>query len=547
MKTVLVFFLSLACMFRLQAITYQEWKAQEEKHFGAYTEIQKETSLLKSIDYNLTALKQDPENSWHKTRVLYAYNFFREMMQFPTVHSVEGIDTSWLNAQSYRLWKLEKQADWTKAGKTTTLEQEEDLVWHSIYNLEELKKNPHDTWHQKYALYYYNFLREMMKLPIIHSPHEIDTSWLGTASSQVWKALQKEQWEKGKATFLAKIKDLLFDLDSNLTSVDQNPQDIFYHMKALYSYNFLRELLAKASAPSLSQLDHQWVEEVKERIDPYVIMERYEAQEATAAQNLLVNEAQRILGLKKKIIAFSYPYAGKSIGRTETSYVFLCETPDLDAQLGALYHELGHIVHNDTFNSAQARSGETTYDKLLADKDFVADSDRIDRYTTIGKKAFTDETRIGKHINEILKTHKTFWIEPAADKLKEILFNRGKEKRADLYELDSLFNQKQISPILQEIVSYGESDYIVAQSDEDVHPSHIERALYFAGYLVDKGVDINKSLKDWYTTGKCKLAGGLPSLDFVQSLFPGAGSTQGARDVEKAYTLWLQQEKRKQI
>jgi hypothetical protein len=42
-------------------------------------------------------------------------------------------------------------------------------------------------------------------------------------------------------------------------------------MKGLYTYNFLRELLAKVPTQSLSQLDPQWVKEVYEKIDPYMI------------------------------------------------------------------------------------------------------------------------------------------------------------------------------------------------------------------------------------------------------------------------------------
>jgi hypothetical protein len=471
-------------------------------------------------------------------KVVLVFSFF-----VTSIFGLQAITYRELPAITYQEWKAQAEKRFIA---TTDIEKERSLRGVIDYSLGVLKIEPNNTWRTREALYAYNFLREMMKVPVVHAIEEIDTRWLDTESYQLWKTKQQESWKQDKLTFPARARGLLSGLETNLTSLGKSPQDAYFQTQALYNYNLLRELLGKAPAVSLPELDHQWAEEVKESINSYVVMEEQGAKEATAAHNLLLDEAQRMLGFKQKIIALSRSIAsGSALTRAQISYVILCEIPDLDAQLFTLHHELGHIVHNDTINSDKAKAGEITYDELLADKDFIAAIDHIDRYTTIGKQAFTNETKVGKHINEILETHKTFWIEPAADKLKELLFRRGIEKRADLYALDNLFAQNQISPILQEIVDYGESNYIVIKGDEDVHPSHIERALYDAGFLVDKGLDINKLLKDWYTTGKCKLAGGLPSLEFIEKLFPGIGATQGARDAEKAYALWLGEEKKK--
>jgi hypothetical protein len=447
--------------------------------------------------------------------------------------------------ESYWLWKKEQQRHWTSEGMTAT-EREYALLESIIENLDEhwqtklLEKN---------VLYAYTMLREMAKLPPIHGVKEIDSTWLYQKLNKVWKARGQEVWEEQNATFCQQISDLVLEVNNNLELSQKHPKKTLYKQLALFSYNFLREFLGRAPVSSLSQLDQQWLDEVTEKAEPYAVMEQHGACQATPMQQYLLDEAQRILQLKQKVIALSYgPQSAKAISQAKISYVFLSDTTDLDEQLAALYHELGHIAHNDMRNIQKILDKEITYDTLLADKDFIADIERIDYYTSVGKKALTNETKVGKRINAVLNKNKTLWIKPGAHKLKEMLFKRGTEKRADLHALDSLFSQKWISPILHKIVEFGHANYwLVAVKDKNPHPSYIERALYFAGYLADKGFDVNKLLKDWYATGKCRHDRNLPSLDCAQSLSPRVEVTQGARDVEKAHALWLQKQERREI
>jgi hypothetical protein len=484
-------------------------------------------------------------------------------LQVITYHMIDAIDQDWPQQEPYRLWKMEQQEAWAQKGKTTALAQALDLI-ESILNPDKhlsselfekylsapvsdrpLVEQSINQLVQKNKLYSYNLLRERNNLPIAYSLDEIDETWLCQEFQRLENINRQERWKRlNFTTFSQKVSNLLFHTQTNLRLFRENPGITYYEQLALINFNFLREFLGRSSVSSLSQLDQRWLHEVDERLNPISFMELHQLHRATPAQKLLLDEAQRILGIKQKILAVTYPGAGEALERDHTTYLALPETPDLDTQLSILYHELGHIVHNDELQEKKVVFGKTTYDKLIEEKDFADDVNRIDHYTTIGKKAFTDETKVGRHINTILKLKGV----PSLPVLEgtpyeKVLYYLGREKRADLHELDSLFSQKQISPLLQHLVEYGESDLEQLPFPFHDHPHPIERALYFAGYLIDKGLDINKLLKEWYAAGKCRLAGGLPPLDFVQSFFPGIESTQGARDVENAYELWLQQEK----
>jgi hypothetical protein len=170
-----------------------------------------------------------------------------------------------------------------------------------------------------------------------------------------------------------------------------------------------------------------------------------------------------------------------------------------------VYHELGHVVHRDHAKSLSMDDDVLAFKDELNRPEFKAALEKIKHYTELGKKAFDNTTNVGSRINKILAKRSTFWIEPE-DKAEytKMLYLRGKEQRADLFAIQRLYKQEKLSAILQAIRDYViDRNYVVARGSKDVHPSDFERALYMAGFLVDKGMDINKAFKEWELRGKC--------------------------------------------
>ena len=67
------------------------------------------------------------------------------------------------------------------------------------------------------------------------------------------------------------------------------------------------------------------------------------------------------------------------------------------------------------------------------------------------------------------------------------------------------------------VTDYGESD----------HPSALEMALYASGFLIQKGLDINKELKSWESKSQQS-----KPIEIIKS--------KGAEDLLKAYHEWHQ-------
>lgn len=134
-----------------------------------------------------------------------------------------------------------------------------------------------------------------------------------------------------------------------------------------------------------------------------------------------------------------------------------------------------------------------------------------------------------------------FWKELKQGK-EELFYGLAKERRADLFMLDKLFEQNNINPILQVL------DFLAKQTDSPLysarklflssHPSNIERVLYMVGFLKDHGVDVNSALKNWQRHGVC-----LPLQ--IQELFPSFVKEQSLRSqiVRTKYEQWLEKQK----
>ena len=361
-------------------------------------------------------------------------------------------------------------------------------------------------------------------------------------SYEAWKEGQESYWQKwGKHTLLAKIFSLIPSLQEKLLLLKEiatkDPQEqqklqVLYgstfvvetQIDSLYEYNLLRELLGLSPIKSFSEISSTWVNQVAQEAEPYMYLEKTGYDLPQFGQTQLLKQAQKLLKLKQEILLFShYDYDMHGISHPELTpedktIIALCRTPDVDEQLATLYHELGHV--------------------LMKTDDKETDIKKIDRYLEIGKRAFNNSTALGQHINWLLAEHTIFWAPPKdPQQKKEIAFQRNEEKLADLFEIENLFKQNQLSAILLDIANYATMQRSPVASPQDTYPSPFERALYMTGFLVDKGVEINKAFKEWYAKGICKqLPEETPDILFSQPL-----KSQGARDFIDGYTRWLDQ------
>ena len=496
--------------------------------------------MLWNTNFNLDKLKESPSNAYHQKGALYFYNFLRELNLQPPATTIKEIDQAWLDAEGYRIWKDELKTSMKNVGIITTDQQVSSVFASMPWYLYQLKSSSNDEILQKETLYRYNFLKELKGLPPVKTVQEIDPSWF----YELWKDQEKERWKNAQiTTLLGQVIVLIRTFDTSVNDRVKEQSEFMRDVSqetALYAYNFLRELLHRNTAQTFTAIDRQWVDQVRDEASPYLVMEQQKTYKApTSLQVYLVKKAKDLLKIRDELTTFSYEGLGAAgILGPEKHYIALCDIPDIDQQIAIIYHELGHIVHKDADNYAAILRNERTYTDFVQDPSFQSDINKIDHYQELGRKAFDKSTPIGQHIAGIFLQNPTLklWAPPDnAEELQKMLYLRGIEKRADLFEMEQLFEQQLLGVLLSHIALYAfgwTSVPLTAEAYHD-HPSDLERALYMAGFLVDKGLDINKAFSEWYATGKCKA---LP-MDLSDILFsmPPKIKTIGARDLISAY------------
>ncbi len=240
------------------------------------------------------------------------------------------------------------------------------------------------------------------------------------------------------------------------------------------------------------------------------LIEEFNLLAASNQQKALVRDAARDLGVLQDIMVLkSKSFFDAHVGTTESGRVFmgLCGTNDFEYNLITVYHELAHLINNDTVAKNQVQNGEKTSAFFLDSPEFKNDLDEIENYRCFAKNAFDQSTIIGRRINKILKEYDTFWIVPEDEgTYMDMLFLRATELRADLLACKKLYEMNNIVPILRFIDLYSnQTGYwgIQAIEDEYPHPSAFERALVMSGFLVSKEIDVNEVFKIWYDEGEC--------------------------------------------
>ncbi len=395
-------------------------------------------------------------------------------------------------------------------------------------------------------------LREILQLePAI-------SSWQPYAA---WKK-QMSEFFKTKPSLVSQWADLF-----NLAAAALNEANIASHPHdALYPYNFLRELLGLPTVSSLEHVDKLWFKQVGREIQIFTLIEFYPGWELpTEAQKELILEGARLLKLRQEIVALSHP-TGASTTNLEQAIVGICKTPDLGVRLVTLYHELGHVLHNDSQTLGNILAHKQDPVTVVNDTDFKADLEDLKKYSMLALEALPSfkNTAAGSLITEamslprvqqIIKEYGMLWIPPENQQKKDMMIlRRGQEQRADLFALRQLLKLQNISAILSNLYVVQMNSYIkgstpwaykketaegqywfFTEGTADKHGSNVEVTLYTIGFLIHHGFNVPQLLDEWEKQGVC--LSGEQATSYAKLFTPAWGS-QTESAVKKAYHKW---------
>jgi hypothetical protein len=323
------------------------------------------------------------------------------------------------------------------------------------------------------------------------------------SSYELWREqLSQDLIAEGISYKLEQTRELLSMLSeaftNNADTANRTPEIIFI-------YNFVRELWDQPTIENIDTIDRNWLEMIEtDRLAQELGLETVSTNHITMVEDAqrVMNVAERLLLLKNRS-KFDAHVGTSALGNT---FMALCGTAELEYSLFIVYHELAHLVHNDTLlKNELAEDQSPRY--FLELPEFKRDLDDIKNYTELGKHAFDDSTSVGRRVHKVLKEYDSFWIEPEdKETYDQMLVLRGTEQRADVLAFKKLFEQNHLNSLLRVIDLYAkQTGYwsVQAIKDEHIHPSAFERALYLAGFLVSRGIDVNKALAAWYEAGTC--------------------------------------------
>ncbi len=519
--------------------SYSDWKQALEYFWSKQPPEDRILDLIYRFDHDLSALRQNLNNSFYQGAVLVTYNFLRESLSFPLIHTLDQIDDTWINDCVYPLWKEEKKQIWEKQGIDTKKEQKNKLVT-SLNHFLNSNNEPIGA-HKRQALFNYNLLNELSEFPLGRTfLSTIDSDWLYDHVYVTWNDEIKQEWKKRKIeSFACKIVDILIKIENALKEFRADSNNLFFKKRFLYCYNLLREMLHLDNAKTITEIDYPWIESIRKEALLNEFLEKYHYELAPDILENILTEAREAFHLDDSIVLAVRKGKGgtNAYGNGINFYIVLGLANEHNHQYKVFYHELGHIMlkHDKTPEMRNNTISLEEIDLLLSSDDFIQGREKISKFINIGKKAFTNKTRLGKTINSIVSSMLPLWVLPLNDyEYKKTTLAREYEQQADLFACDKLLKLGKLDPILATIELYALSNYITAYGNEDEHPSNFERALYMIGFLVDKGLDINQAFDEWYS--KKDIQAHKPSIAF-------AASSKDAVNNEvfsKAQQIWQQ-------
>lgn len=415
--------------------------------------------------------------------------------------------------QAPPLWFANEE---NKFDNSDWIDQTSDKIDELQRKLKKLVNKPGEPRIQKKVLNLYNSLRKELGYNLVSSASEINNKWLVNLSNEIlFLDLLGTRTEAAIDT----ISEIRTRLAENMKSSNDDQQKI---NQILEDYNQLRHQFQLPLVKAVDDIDYSWLQTIgciqpdNQTHDSFNIADKFGVKHATISQDHLVHETQKKLNIKGKILVASHGDEETILGyaiphiHPKVHYLEIGNCPDLDNMLFTIYHELGHIVHNDNIDNIWTSNSEPrkVLSELLQKPDLIKDIQRINRYIELGNKAFNATSAIGRQVNECL-TRKVPAYESYENLSIEKEFMLVEERRADLFALDNLLEHNHIAAILQsiqfflhEFVTY-ESVFGLPSPDLDPHPSSLERILYIAGFLVEKGINLNNELKKFEQSGTC--------------------------------------------
>lgn len=369
-----------------------------------------------------------------------------------------------------------------------------------------------------------------------------------------WKETKIKQWGND-SSFIPNIQELLFQAGTK----DQSREELLQQCDkptALYAYNLLREKLEKSTIQSTGEIDEKWIIKTAKQLGSIAVKEELNQQgtftlvDPEPWQKTIINEARKNANITNDQVIYcvKFPfdtqenmsfYVDQMSGANST-ILMIAYMYNLDELLFHIYHELGHVKNNDTdpikIRKKQYPAFEEEYyttNNTIENfsKDFPktnAHLELIRNYVDSAKKELNSSSDIGKRILSNISNIVQFWNAPnTAEQYIKTAIGRAIESRADLFACEHLFKQNKLDTLLYFIRAMGTADYVI--SDYDEHPSHVERGLYIAGYLISKGIDINKALHEFEQNWQFRDARQFYNSDNAQA------SHEEENDLIKAY------------
>lgn len=165
-------------------VEYDMWKAKKRSLWerdSITTLSAKKNNLLRAFNANYD-LANDP--AWNDTysfkrEALFNYNYLRELFNESGAKTLEESNRSWLAQVGYELWKQNRQESWKMEQKTEFSSQLADLASLAARALAKQKPEAESI------LNPYNYLRELLKMPLASSLDMIDAAWFEEVKNEL--------------------------------------------------------------------------------------------------------------------------------------------------------------------------------------------------------------------------------------------------------------------------------------------------------------------------------------------------------------------------
>ncbi len=287
-------------------------------------------------------------------------------------------------------------------------------------------------------------------------------------------------------------------------------------------YNTMRKKLGMPRASTLDKIDKDWLYEFAKTKSKAQVLHSQDVCGPRLQEQQIALEAARLVHFNRPLAALSFTSharkgAASIMHDPVQNYIVFAQQPDLDITSFTVYHELNHLIHNDTLKEALLEDNREYLDFLTQECTFIASLHRAQQYLEQGVRLLPalQSTAIGKQLAKLFMqaqqkadNHALFWNMASDDEdYQKMLYLRQQEKMADLFACDQLMKLKKLSPILGFLQVWTFSHYyakpFVIAERYNIHPSHTERALYIIGLLADHLPNLAQVIQIWKNTGEC--------------------------------------------